>query len=204
MTEPVKNLPPKSIQIPQAKRKELERKCHNNLNWSDGGHWIGSGKEPNCFMKDEAKSTVSHTYKFPTDASAKKWNMEWEKMIRYVGHVGTAALTVGVAAATSGLGGVAAGTLAGIVKDELQAIIPYPRMARGWSFEIIVEHHFKWSPHPWGQRQLSQKTTAISRDFNGKIVKQSSNTKIFKLSELPDGLGRLLGNSPSKKTSSNY
>ena len=94
--------------------------------------------------------------------------------------------------------------LAAIIKDELQAKVPYPRMARDWSYEMIVEHHFKWSPHPWGQRELVQKYVAISRDFNGKIIRKSSNGRVYKLSELPDGLGRLLGNASSKKTTSVY
>ncbi len=194
----------KPVRITPAKRKELEKKCRNRLNWSDGGHWTGSGHKPNCFMRDNKRNSISHTYNFPTDKAAIKWNLEWEKDIRYTGHIGTAALTASVTLLTSGFAGIFVATLAAITKDELQASIPYPRMARGWSYEIIFEHHFKWSPHPWGQRILVQTVTAISRDFNGKIVTNISNAKKYELIELPDGLGRLLASTRSKKTSSDY
>ncbi|WP_055733880.1 hypothetical protein [Agarivorans gilvus] len=132
--------------ITAAQRKQLETKCANRLNWTDGGHWIGRGKAPNCFVRQKSTSTKSHTYKFPTDESATRWNMEWEKTIRQAGHFGTALLTVGVTVATSGFGGMAIGTLAAIAKDELQAQIPYPRMARGWTYELIFTHEFSYSP----------------------------------------------------------
>ncbi len=194
----------KPVKVTPEKRKKLERKCRNKLNWSDGGDWIGSGQKPNCFMRENIRNSISHTYNFPTDAAATKWNLEWEKSIRYAGHLVTAALTAAVASVTSGLAGIVVGTLAAITKDESQASIPYPRMARGWSYEIIFEHHFKWSPHPWGQRNLVQTVTTISRDFDGKIISNISSTRKYKLIELPDGLGRLLASAHSKKTSSDY
>lgn len=204
MTDTVENLIPKPVRITPSKRNELERKCQNRLNWSDGGNWIGTGDKPNCFIKDNLRSSISHTYNFPTDAAATKWNMEWEKEIRYAGHVGTAGLTVALTYFTGGVAAIVVGTLAAITKDELQASIPYPRMARGWSYEVIFEHQFKWSPHPWGQREFIQTTTTISRNFDGKIISRASNVKKYKLAELPDGFGRLLASTPSKKSQSDY
>ena len=204
MTEAIENPTEKPVHVSLVTRQQLEIKCQNRLNWSDGGHWIGSGSKPNCFMSNNLKNSISHTYKFPSDNSAMKWNLEWEKIIRYSGHLGTAALTVAVSAATVGIAGVAVGTLAAILKDELQASIPYPRMARDWSYEVIFEYHFKWSPHPWAQRELKQIITTISRDFDGKIVNRTASINKYKLADLPDGLGRLLASSPSNKTSSIY
>ena len=65
-----------------SQRMELERKCRDRLNWSDGGHWIGNGPQPNCFIKEHLKNNISHTIHFPTDEAATKWNMECEKKIR--------------------------------------------------------------------------------------------------------------------------
>jgi len=192
------------IKLSPLQQKHLERKCKNMLNWSDGGHWIGNGKQPNCFLKNLNKNTISHIYRFKTDQDATSWNLEWEKAIRHAGHLGTAILTVAVSAATGGMAGVAAGTIAAIMKDELQAKIPYPRMAKGWSYEIIFENDFKWSPHPWGQRELKQKMIRIIRNSESSITNQSTNIKKYKLSELPDGLGRLIASSPSRKTISDY
>lgn len=130
--------------------------------------------------------------------------MEWEKLIRYTGHGGTAALTTAVGLALGGIPGIIVGTVAAIAKDELQAKIPYPRMARGWSYELIFEHEFKWSPHPWGKKGLSQTVTTVIRDHKNMIQLKSSGTTKYSLDELPDGLSRMLASAPSKKTTSNY
>ena len=187
-----------------AQRKELENKCHNRLNWSDGGNWIGSGRKPNCFLKDEITNSRSHTYLFETDSAATNWNLEHEKAIRYTGHLATAGLTVAATLLTSGMAAVAIGTIVAITKDEIQAAVEYPRMARGWSFEMIFEHSFKWSPHPWGQKGLTQKITLISRNFEGVIVRETSASRKYQLSELPDGLARAIASAPSIKTASTY
>ncbi len=195
---------PKPKKLTSIERKQLELKCNNRFNWSDSGNWIGTGRAPNCFIKDDINSVSSHIYRFPTDSSATKWNLEWEKAIRHAGHLGTALLTVGVSAITVGMAGVAVGTFAAIVKDEFQALVPYPRMSRGWSYEIIFKYNFKWSPHPWGQRGLTQTIITISRDNEGKEVNQTSSASKYKLTELPDGLGRMLASALPKRTSSDY
>jgi len=118
--------------------------------------------------------------------------------------LGTAFLTAGVTAVTFGLAGVAVGTLAGIVKDEVQALVPYPRVSRGWSCEIIFKYSFKWSPHPWGIRELTQIVTTITRDNDGKEVGKISSAKKYDLEQLPDGVGRLLASALPKKTTSDY
>ena len=104
----------KYVKITRAERRKLERQCNNLLNWSDGGHWLGRGQAPNCSMKEYYKSFASHTYTFPTDASATQWNVDWEEAIRTGGHVGTAVLTIAVAKLTSGTAGIAVGVLASI------------------------------------------------------------------------------------------
>lgn len=193
-----------STRLLLGQRKALENKCHNRFNWSDGGHWIGSGKQPNCFIKNEISNSQSHTYLFETDAAATAWNLEHEKAIRYTGHLATAGLTVAATLLTSGMAAIAIGTIVAITKDELQAAVDYPRMARGWSFEMIFEHNFKWSPHPWGQKGLTQKITLISRDHLSAVVRKTEASRKYQLSELPDGLARAIATAPSKKTTSNY
>lgn len=130
--------------------------------------------------------------------------MEWEKSIRYIGHTGTAALTTAVGLALGGVPGIVIGTVAAIAKDELQAKIPYPRMARGWSYELIFEHDFKWSPHPYGQKGLAQKVTTIIRDHNQQIQFQSAGSIKYSIESLPEGLARALVSVNSRKTNSIY
>ena len=52
--------------------------------------------------------------------------------------------------------------------------------------------------------EIKQKMTRIIRNSENTITNQSTNIKKYKLSELPDGLGRLIASSPSRKTTSDY
>lgn len=185
--------------------RELARKCSSQLNWSDGGHWIGREPAPNCFQRDVVRNQLVHVLHFPDDDSATKWNLECEKMIRYAGHIGTAAMTVGVTLATGGVvAPIIVGLAVALAKDELQARISYPRMARGWSYELILENEFFWTPHPWGRKSFLQKTTTVSRNWEEIEVTRRTNKAEYRLNELPDGVARTIASVPSKKTWSNY
>ncbi len=94
---------PTVVRLSANQRQQLERKCRNRLNWSDTGYWIGNGPAPNCFQKERFSNSLEHIVKFSTDESALKWNLEFEKAIRYSGHVATVGLTVAVALATGGV-----------------------------------------------------------------------------------------------------
>ncbi len=45
---------------PPDPKKESHHKCHDRGNWSDGGHWIGHGAEPNCSDSGMNKDKVVH------------------------------------------------------------------------------------------------------------------------------------------------
>ncbi|OAN10963.1 hypothetical protein A3K86_18440 [Photobacterium jeanii] len=184
-------------------RQQLEKQCQNRMNWSDGGRWIGQGKAPNCAVKERHSRTLSHTYSFPTDELATKWNLEWEKRIRHMGHMGTAALTTGLTLMTGGMVGITVGTIAAIVKDELQAGMGYPRMARGSSYEVIFKYEFQWSPYP-SQAFLLLTIETLGKNHQGDITYQTSGTRKYMLKDLPDGLGRRLAMAPSQKTQSEF
>lgn len=188
-----------------AQMRELTRKCSSRLNWSDGGHWIGKMPAPNCFQRDLVRNQLVHVLHFPDDDAARKWNLECEKMIRYAGHIGTAAMTVGVTLATGGVvAPIIVGLAAALAKDELQARVSYPRMARGWSYELILENEFFWSPHPWGRRSFFQKTSTISRNWENKEMEKWGYKTKYRLNELPDGVARTIASVPSRKTWSVY
>ena len=87
----LENLPATANKLPsEAERRRVEGLCNDRFNWSDGGHWIGFGPEPNCFQSSTIRGTQTMVYEFPTDDAAFKWNAEWEKTIRYAGHAATA------------------------------------------------------------------------------------------------------------------
>lgn len=199
-------LQPSTInRLSQAQKNILEQKCRDRLNWSDSGHWIGPGKAPNCFQKERTSNTFTHTLNFPTDASATKWNLECEEVIRYYGHVGTATLTVAVALATGGLlTSIIFGAVAAIAKDEAQAKIDYPRVARGWQYELTYENTLIWSAHPWGKKSFSQKITGIARSHEKVENYRAQKNYKYNLDELPDGLARSITSARSRATVADY
>lgn len=198
----VKKYPNKIVNLTEKERRLLEEKCRNRLSWTDGGYWMGSGPSPKCRTEEIISNSISHTILFTTDADALKWNLGWEKFIRYSGHGGTAALTTAVGIAFGGVPGIVVGTVAAIAKDELQARIPYPRVARGWSYELIFEHTYMWTPHPWNENGLTQVVTSIIRDHHKVIQLKTTKTMFYSLDELPDGLSRELASTLSRKTTS--
>lgn len=186
-------------------RSELLRKCHNRLNWSDSGNWIGSGPIPNCFQKERISNHLTHTLHFPTDDSAMKWNAEYEKAIRYTGHLATAGLTVAATLATGGvLTSIVVGIAAAVLKDEMQASVSYPRVARGWHYELTYQNEFLWSPHPWGRRCFTQGVIAIARDWEGAEKYRAVSKTTYNTDELPDGLARTIASARSRASESNY
>ena len=95
---------------------------------------------------------------------------------------------------------VVVGTVVAITKDELQAKIPYPRMFRGWSYQIIFENEFHWAAHSWGRKLFKQNITVVIKNWEKQII-STEQTKIkYKLEELPDGLARTITSIPSKST----
>jgi len=189
--------------LTSAQQKQLERQCQTRMNWTDAGHWMGNGEAPNCTTRDYIKNSHSRIFKFPTDASATKWNTDWEDNIRHAGHLGTIALTV-IGGFFSGSAALTVAAIAAITKDEVQAKIPYPRMARGWSYEFIIEFTFRWSPASPHRSHIIQTLTSISKDFMGKEVNRTSTSKKYSLNQLPDGLARMLASAPSRKTITVY
>lgn len=205
MSKETKKTTSKTVKLTRTMRKNLETLCNNRLNWTDGGHWMGYGAEPNCNLSDKISNKISHTYHFPSDDSALRWNLDWEKKIRYAGHAVTVGLTAAVSTTFTPMAGAVVGTLAAIAKDELQAKIPYPRMARGWSYEVIYEHKFMWNPMEYSRRRgFIQTITVISRDSEGEIVHKGSIKYKFRLEDLPDGISRMIASKPSKNTSSDF
>ena len=49
---------PKATKLTPIERKQLQFSCGNRLNWTDSGNWSGTGKAPNCFIKDSLNNTL--------------------------------------------------------------------------------------------------------------------------------------------------
>ena len=102
-----------------------------------------------CLEAHRTRRSGRVTVLFPTDASALKWNTRHETQIRQGGHLATAAVATLVAllgGPASLVTGIVLGTTAAIVKDELQARVWYPRVARGW--QLTIDHVCVYEQYP--------------------------------------------------------
>ena len=197
-------------------RHRLERLCNTRSNWTDGGHWMGPGKVPDCYKTQISRNRLTKIITFDSDESAFKWNAECDKQIRVVGHMGSAGLNVALAfipfGAIAKLSGelaklwvsVVAATTAGIVHGELVARIPYPEVGKGWKVQIDFEHEIRWKPVISGRNTFKQKLTIASYDQEGKARYQASTVNEFRLADLPSGLAEKLVSIPNRKLMNSY
>lgn len=148
-------------------RERLRQICGNRFNWTDGGHWIGQGASPDCSVKEERQ--VSHVVGvyFSSDAAAERWNAECERNIRFVGHGGTVLL--GLASYLTGGSVIAVGALvaASIGKDELQAMVPYPKAYRGSRLLVRHELSLDWFAAPRARSSLTVRRAVRMSDHQG-------------------------------------
>jgi hypothetical protein len=53
----------------------LQALCRNNLNWTDGGYWMGAGPDPDCFgSKVLSHSSHKTILMFNSDKAVADWN----------------------------------------------------------------------------------------------------------------------------------
>ena len=52
----------------------LKNECNRISNWTDGGRWMGTGKEPRCSISNNVGVTHEYLLEFHTDEAVLKWN----------------------------------------------------------------------------------------------------------------------------------
>ncbi len=157
----------KTVMISDAEFKRFRELCGNGTNWTDGGHWMGMGKEPNCALKQTFRKVSKIIVRWPTEESANRWNDDWEQAKRNLGYFGSGIVTVGLWYSNIIKGIVTAVIYtvgADIIKGELLASMPYPKAKAGWSMETELEFIYKRSVHPWGKDVLRIKKTIVMID----------------------------------------
>ncbi len=148
--------------LPQSELRELRRLCSNPL------IELGSTLRPKHLVCVQGH-TVSHdstlVLRFPSNESANSWNKMHEDRIRVGGHVVTVALAVAVwVSAGSAKAAIIAGGSASILKDEAQATVWYPKVARGWSISRKFRFRYQQFPHQY----LNVRLTDLIFDERGE------------------------------------
>lgn len=188
------------VRLSPIEKKKLEDLCSNRLNWTDGGYWMGRGKEPNCSISINTSVYHIRTIKFPTDELANKWNDKMEQDIRLLTHTGSA-LTSILIFPLAPITSLVVGNILGIMQSEIIAAIGYPKMERGWSFEIHRKYEYFWSPHPFSPSHFIIHVKFISRNHLNEIKQEFEQTQKFKPDDLPqEMIDRVMATNNTNKT----
>ena len=138
-----------SILLTKEELNELERLC-NDPNLELG--MMMRPKHLKCLEPKIATNNLMVIISFNSENAAGKWNDFHEKRIRMGGHAATIALGVltGIISSNFPLG-VAASTVLtssiGIMKDEIQAHVWYPKMYKGWLLTRNANFRYEQFPH---------------------------------------------------------
>jgi hypothetical protein len=118
---------------------ELRRVCENPMNWTDGGHWFGSGHEPACFGKRVAAQSEHKTIiNFQTDQGVLAWNKACEDAARH-SNTAISGLVSSLIALTAipALTAVNIGIILTHGNNILTSSNNFPTVLQGWSIEIV-------------------------------------------------------------------
>jgi hypothetical protein len=148
--------------------------CRNRLNWSDGGHWIGSGPEPDCFGKGETfKRTSTVTAHWPDEESVIELRDGLNQSRNRLGYVLGALTTVITAGASAPLWvALVAGFGSAVGANNLPSFLDKVRSGDTVTVQMDVEG--VRSPHPWGRSQVSLRTTITLKDREGQLKWRTS------------------------------
>lgn len=166
---------------PKSAWEELVDKCTGGC-WTDGGHWCGSGPEPNCFQKRTAESSTKLILFWPSDECVDKFRDQQSKISERLGYIAglmTAYVTKGSAFAVQAGSGVGA---AWLINQ-----IPKLKIHRGDKLTIEMGLSYSESAHPWGKKKLSFFTRWTMVDEKGR--EKGRNTNISGSRDISD-LGR--------------
>jgi len=198
----------KTVVISNTQFKHFRALCGNRDNWTDGGHWNGIGKEPNCAVTQSFRKKSKIVVRWPTEESAKRWNDDWAQAQRNMGYVGTGFATLGLWY-TNIVRGIISALAVNIAYDVLKgesiAALPHPEAKSGWRMVTELELNFKRSVHPWQKDTLKiTRVVTLIDDKNQKHQYSGPQTTTLMSQNNLDKLSTALFGEPGSITSYNY
>lgn len=184
--------------------ERIKAKCHNRLNWSDGGYWIGTGSEPDCFQKDEKRQESEVTYIFQDAVAARNFNLAQDKLktqrdwgiygIGGVFAVAAQVLSLGWAGVLGGLGIGAFGT----------SISKFPPVQAGDRIRVTFIAERNISPHPWADNKGHVRYTITHFQGNKPVqivnISQTVSSRDYNGDELIESIFKYISDNKSKIT----
>ena len=142
--------------------------------WSDGGHWLGSGSRPRCFlvMTTTAGHELSRTW--PTEDSVIATREKFNQFGNRMGYAVGAALTIVLAMFGAPLWlDLAAGFGAGLATDNIPSIIPLIRSGDRLVIQFDITVSLSAHPRRRDEFTYSSEWTLTSR--SGQVKHQSQD-----------------------------
>ncbi len=132
-------------------------------------------KHLKCFEPHVVVHSMRVIIKFERHEHADKWNKMHETRIREGGHLATITLSALVFMLGGGAGrAITTSAAAGILKDEAQARIWYPKMFKGW----LLTRHFTFRYEQFPRKHFYMAWTDIIQDETGKEVEKRDHGEI--------------------------
>ena len=143
------------------------RRLAGSGNWTDGGHWMGSGPEPNAFDSIEVESAHTLVLTWPTDDCVQKFREQSAEIAKRLGY-GVAILAAVATRGKSWGTGLGAGLAGSWLLNQSGGI----RVHRGWRYEVVGKVSLAIHAHPWSRSKdgMTVTRTEFLRDHTGKLV----------------------------------
>jgi hypothetical protein len=126
------------------------RAAHNRGNWTDGGHWMGSGREPNAFDTIRAHNRGALVLTWPTDECVQKFRDQSTQIAQRLGY-GIAILAALLTRGRSWGTGLTAGLAGSWLLNQAGGI----QVHRGWTYRSDNSVEILLSAHPWGRNEMT-------------------------------------------------
>lgn len=188
----------------------IKSACRDRFNWTDGGHWNGRGKAPDCSVTRSKIQTSSLTVRWPDDDAADRWNADMARNDRLIGY-GVGLLSSLVAAWLPGLG-VLRGAPAHfrdfaitVVTGESLAKIAPKQVNKGESVKITMRMEYYEPASPLGRRSFTATATTEWFDDRGaSLAGPFESVQHYSAASFPMDFAWRLVNQPPANLIQNY
>ncbi|MEM7526983.1 MAG: hypothetical protein AAF416_04805 [Pseudomonadota bacterium] len=141
--------------------------------WTDGGHWMGGGPEPNAFDKLEYETRHSLQLTWPTDDCVQKFRDQSAEIAERMGY-GVGVLAALLTRGRSWRTGLGAGLIGSWLLNQTGGI----RVHRGWTYEVTSTVGVALHAHPWSRHADGMTVSRVEtlRDHENRLIDRKEFT----------------------------
>lgn len=147
-------------------------------------------------ISQRLETTWVRTWRFPTEASARAWNEQWERVLSEPGHRHPALLAPVDALRSDPALELVARIASGVLHEEIHAGTPPPEVGTGSGFELTVTHEYEIRPFPMLREELLLRLSWCVLDAAGEPSWTVECTREYDLRHLPANAAPVLMTAP--------